>query len=281
MVCQRGLGFKAGPCSQGGQRLSFLGRPCVPGLFGALVPLRLAVLFSLLAAPAWAAVSPAPLPVTPAAAVDAPTDLSPSTQAEPLSPSAETEEPVLPEDADDPLALASQAALTDLKPLSSTTLAALAAALGPDQESVWLDPESGEAVDADASGAARVDAGALFAELALRLARHEDKDARAALGMAIMKKDARAKEAKDLAFEDKLADAVIAQLEAGAPKAKAELEALAAKGNRRARQYLQLDAPPPNAAGEPALSKGAAEAVTGGARVEGAQPQTLSSSAKP
>lgn len=269
MVCQRGRGFKAGPCGKGGQRLSFLGS--IPAPFGAPVPLRLAVLFSLLAAPALAAVSPAPLSGTAAVAETAPEAVSPSAEAPaepaPLSPSAEAEEPVMPEDADDPLAVASQAALTDLKPLSSTVLAALAAALGPDQEAVWLDAESGEAVDADASGAARVDAVALYAELAFRLVRHEDKDARAALGMAIMKKDARAKEAKDLAFEDKLADAVIAQLEKGEPKAKAELDALAAKGNRRARQYLKLDAPPPSAAPE-TLSPTA-------------QPQTLSPSAKP
>ena len=166
--------------------------------------------------------------------------------------------------------MGSQAPLTDLKPLSSAVLAKLAAALATDADAVWFDAESGEAVDASSTSAARVDAEALFGELAYRLVRKEDKDARAALGLAIMKKDARAKEAKDLAFEDKLADSVIAQIEAGSKTAPAELKKLADKGNRRARQHLGLDTPP--ALSEPA----APQPVTAPAA-----PTAASPSAKP
>ena len=89
-----------------------------------------------------------------------------------------------------------------------------------------------------------MDVTALYAELAHRLAYQEDKDARQALNLAELRRDARAKEARDLAFEDKLADATIAQIEAGKPKAQEELERLAGLGNRRARQHLGLDKAP-------------------------------------
>lgn len=157
------------------------------------------------------------------------------------------DEPMVPEEAEDPMRLADSAPLTDLKPISSTVLARLAAALSSEQDAVWLDPESGDAVVNASEGAARVDAVALYGELARRLAQDDDKDARAALSLAILKKDPRAKEAKDLAFEDKLADSVIAQVAKGDLKAKAQLQALAQKGNRRARQFLGLDAAPPSA----------------------------------
>lgn len=226
--------------------------------FGALVKQTILLLALSLNHGLQAAVTGAAAPVSPAAAAPtppkAPQPLSPPAQAQPLSPTAEPEAAVEPEDADQPLAPAQPAVVADLKPLSSTVLAALAAALDPEQASLWFDAESGEAVDEGTAGAARVDAEGLFEELALRLARHEDKDARAALGLAIMKKDARAAEAKNLAFEDKLADSVIALQEKGDAKAKTQLEALAAKGNRRARRHLGLDAPPaetPPAAGGP------------------------------
>lgn len=253
-----------------------------------------ALILTFLAATASAAApaeTPASAPTEAPAAV-APEAGSPTAEAEagalsptadaapaPLSPSAGSDEPMVPEEMEDPMAVASQAVLTDLKPLSSTVLAKLAAALGPEQEAVWLDAESGEAADADAAGVARVDAMALYGELAWRLARHDDKDARAALGLALMKKDSRAKEAKDLAFEDKLADSVIAQLPTGGAKAEAELKALAAKGNRRARQHLGLDTPPPAAAPEPV--SGTAQAATPTAAPVNPAPEALSSGAKP
>lgn len=200
--------------------------------------------------PAAATGGPAPLSPTAAAPLSpqAPLSVSPPAQPQPLSPVAEPEPAIEPEDADQPLAPAEPAVLADLQSLSSTVLAALAAVLDPEQASLWFDRESSEAVAEGTAGAVRVDAEALFEELALRLARHEDKDARAALGLAIMKKDARAAEAKNLAFEDKLADSVIALLEQGDAKAKVQLEDLAAKGNRRARRHLGLDAPPAEAA---------------------------------
>jgi hypothetical protein len=207
--------------------------------------------------------------------------LSPSASAAPLSPSAATaplapqalsaaaavnatatasaDEPVVPEEVADPMAAASQATVADLRPISSTVLAKLAGALGVDQDSISMDPESGEVVE---NGGARVDAVALFGELARRLARDEDKDARAALALSIMKKDARAKEAKDLVFEAKLADSVIAQLEGGDKKAKAQLEALAKKGNARARAYLGLDGVPPSLAPVPLSASAAAVPLT-------------------
>lgn len=219
--------------------------------------------------------------------------LSPSAAIAPLAPQAlssaaavsatpSADEPVVPEEVADPMAAASQAAVTDLRPLSSTVLAKLAGALGVDQDSISMDPESGEVVE---NGGSRVDAVALFGELARRLARDEDKDARAALALSIMKKDARAKEAKDLAFEAKLADSVIAQLEGGDKKAKAQLEALAKKGNARARAYLGLDGAPPSVAPAPlsgsaaALPAAAPNAIT--ATPLPVNPAAVSPAAKP
>lgn len=189
-----------------------------------------------------------PTGLSPGAAVQ-PANLSPaaSAQAQPLSQSVSiNEEPMVPEEAEDPMSLAGSAPLTDLKPISSTVLARLAAALSSEQDAVWLDAESGDAVVNASEGASRVDAVALYGELARRLAQDDDKDARAALSLAILKKDSRAKDAKDQAFEDKLADSVIAQVTQGDLKAKAQLQSLAQKGNRRARQFLGLDAAPPN-----------------------------------
>lgn len=174
--------------------------------------------------------------------------------AEPLSPSAASDEPMIPEEVEDPMALGAQAPVADLKPLGSGTLAKLAKALGSDEDSVWMDPETHEVVESSSDGAARVDAVALYGELAQRMAQADDKDARAALSLAILKKDPRAKEAKDLAYEAKLADSLIALADKGDAKAKAQLQGLALKGNRRARQYLGLDAAPEAAPAAAALS---------------------------
>ncbi len=61
--------------------------------------------------------------------------------------------------------------------------------------------------------------------------------------MALFKDSDRAKEAKDQAYDDKLADTVIAQLEGGRERARMDLQALAEKGNRKARLYLGMDKP--------------------------------------
>jgi hypothetical protein len=227
-------------------------------------------------------------PVTPSA----PAPLSPSAATPPLAPqalsgaaavsgTASADEPVVPEEVADPMAAASQAVITDLRPLSTTVLAELAAAVGVDQDSVFYDAESGEVVAAGGSGA-RVDAVALYGELARRTIREEDKDARAALGLAVLK-DPRAKEAKDLAFEAKQADAVIAQLESGDKKAKAQLEGLAKKGNARARAYLGMDGVPPSLAPAPlsATAAAAPKPLSAPANTAPVNPAAVSPAAKP
>lgn len=186
---------------------------------------------------AGAAVAPAlPEPVSGSA------ELAPPPAASPVSPNAAiSDEIMVPEEVEDPMQMAAEAPITDLRPISSTVLAKLANALTNDASELYFDAEQGEVLKDSAAGAWRVDATALYAELAHRLAYAEDKDALQALNFADLRRDERAKEARELAYEDKLADATIALLEAGKPKAKAELERLAAKGNRRARQYLGLD----------------------------------------
>lgn len=201
----------------------------------------------------------APVALSPSAptvdAPDAPAAPAPvSGTASSLSPSAGSDDIVAPEEVGDPMKMAAEAPIADLKPVSSTVLAKLSNALTNASNELYYDAEHGEILKDNAPGAWRVDATALYAELAHRLAYAEDKDARQALNLADLRHDDRAKDARALAFEDKLADATIAQLEAGKPKAKAELERLAGQGNRRARQYLGMDKPLPGTADAPGLT---------------------------
>jgi hypothetical protein len=142
--------------------------------------------------------------------------------------------------------------LLDLKALGSPLLARLAGTLKADVETVWYDSESGEIGEENAPGAWRVPAAELYAELARRATHDGDKDARAALNLALLRNDPRARDAQKRAVEDEKALVLIAKIEDGDAasqvQAKAALAALAETGNLRARQYLGLDAANPTAA---------------------------------
>jgi len=169
-----------------------------------------------------AAAEPAKAPEAPAApavsapeAPSAPKAPAPSTGSgqalEPTSPTAAGDDIAVPEEVEDPLKMASEAPITDLQPVSSTVLAAMAKDLDQDQSELYFDSEHGDVLKDSAPGAWRVDVTALYAELAHRLAYQEDKDARQALNLADLRRDQRAKDARELAFADKLADATSAQ----------------------------------------------------------------------
>jgi hypothetical protein len=110
-------------------------------------------------------------------------------------------------------------------------------------------------------GSWKVNVDALYYELAKRtLNDNKDKAARQAFALTLFKDADRAKYAKDLAYDDKLADTVIAQLEGGRARARMDLQSLAEKGNRKARAYLGLDKPMEHA--EAGALSGTAQAGT-------------------
>jgi hypothetical protein len=132
----------------------------------------------------------------------------------------------------------------DLSKLGSETLASIAGGVDRDQVEVFYDAEQKQPLAEAGPGAWRVDVLELYAELAKRMINDPtDKPARQALSLALYKGDERAKEAKDLAYDDKVALTVIKQLEGGRERSRMELQVLAEKGNRRARLYLGLDKP--------------------------------------
>jgi hypothetical protein len=136
----------------------------------------------------------------------------------------------------------------DLGSIDSDTLATLSDSVDRDSDQIFFDPSAKLSLAEAQAGAWQIQVSALYYELAKRtLNDAKDKSARQALALALFKDPDRAKDAKDLAFDDKLADAVIAQVEAKKPKARMDLQALAEKGNRKARAYLGLDKPFPRA----------------------------------
>ncbi|HTA17573.1 MAG TPA: hypothetical protein VK786_07495, partial [bacterium] len=92
-----------------------------------------------------------------------------------------------------------------------------------------------------------------------RRALSEDKDARQALTLAILRGDNRAKDARTQAYEDRLAESLIKRINNGDKGAKDELTKQAMSGNEKARLYLGLDKPEASA---DSISASAAVAVT-------------------
>ena len=186
-----------------------------------------------------APVAPAPAPASPTAQTE-PAALSPSAEPQAVSPAAEADAEA------EELAIDSkpaQATVPDLSKASSKTLAKAAGLMPKDEESILFDEDLGEVVPVASSSAWLVSAEALFSELAMR-SLADDKVARQALTLSIMKGDERGKDAKRQAYEDKLAQNLIKLADKGDAKSKAELEKLAGNGNRKARLYLGLDKAP-------------------------------------
>lgn len=177
-----------------------------------------------LSAPAQAALSP-----TAAAAA-----LSPTAAA--LSPSAEAD----PEIIDDAEAVSATA--LDLAKAETRLLAKISETLAPDQDSILFNIADNAPAAKAGPDVNSIDAGALYAELAKRTVA-DDKDARQALGLAALRGDKRAIEAKQEAFEERLAAALIKRFNNGDKGAKDELMKQALKGNKAARLYLGLDKP--------------------------------------
>ena len=212
-----------------------------------------------------------PVPASEAAKPTASAPAKPAvSSAAPASPSAEADAPLLPEVAGSdaltapvsPTADASGDSVVaeevgesgqlaagktespDLSKLDSETLATLAGGVDREAPDVFFDPVAKQTLVEASAGAWQVPVDALYYELAKRtLNDNKDTPARQSFALAIMKDTERAKFAKELAYDDKLADAVIAQIEAGKPKARMELQGLAEKGNRKARLYLGMDKP--------------------------------------
>lgn len=233
---------------------------------------------SPVASPSLSPVATAAVPVTPTAPVAAP-----------VSPAAEAVAPALPEDlsgSSETLAAPAPATFTagsddaapeevgedggtafktespDLAKLDSETLAAIANGVDKDASDVYFDGATKQALPGAAPGAWKVSVDPLYYELAKRtLNDNKDKAARQAFALSLFKDADRAKFAKDLAYDDKLADTVIAQLEAGRPRARMELQGLAEKGNRKARAYLGLDKPTERV--EAGALSGTAQAASG------------------
>jgi hypothetical protein len=140
--------------------------------------------------------------------------------------------------------VAAQTVSPDLLKLDSETLASLANGIDSETQELLFDPKTKQSLSEAMPGAWKVSVDALYYELARRtLADNKDKAARQSFALALFKDAERAKNAKDLAFEDHSADVVIAQLEGGRASARMDLQKLAEKGNRKARLYLGMDKP--------------------------------------
>jgi hypothetical protein len=132
------------------------------------------------------------------------------------------------------------AAVLDLGKAETKLLAAIAEATGNEDDKFLYNLEENQRSEHGGRSVAEVEVSALYAELAKR-AVSDDADARKALGMAQLRGDKRAVEAKQQAFDDKLAASVIKRIENGDQGAKSDLQKLALKGNDKARAYLGLD----------------------------------------
>ena len=199
-----------------------------------------------------------------APAVAAPASPStPDASPAPVSPAAE---PVAPTAASPSVEAAS--------PTAQAAVSATADADGNSEEAeevgengLAADPASKTALPDTAPGAWKGSVDPLYYELAKRtLKDNKDKAARQAFALALFKDADRAKAAKDQAYDDKLADTVIAQLEGGRERARMELQSLAEKGNRKARLYLGMDKP--LAREDAGAESPTAQAVSGSATTE-------------
>jgi hypothetical protein len=218
--------------------------------------LTLVSLSSSAALASSASLSPTAATLSSPTAKAAPAQLSPSAAAAltataaDLSPSADVQ--------DDEVS--STAAVLDLGKAETKLLASIAEATGNEDEKFLYNLEENQRSDHGGRSVAEVDVVALYAELATR-AVNDDAEARKALGMAQLRGDKRAVDAKQQAFDDKLASSVIKRIENGDQGAKADLEKLALKGNDKARAYLGLDKTTP--VGIPEAMSGTAAKASG------------------
>lgn len=168
----------------------------------------------------------------------APAAASPTAEAPSVSATAEMAEPVIEDDAQ---ALTPSAAL-DLSKAETRLLAKISETIGMDQDKVLFNIEENAPADKAGPGVNEVNVPALYLELARR-AVAEEKEARQALSLAIVRGDKRAKDAKNEAYEERLADRLIKRISNGDAGAKDELMKLALAGNKNARMFLGLDKP--------------------------------------
>lgn len=131
----------------------------------------------------------------------------------------------------------------DLSRAETRLLAKISETLKPDQDSILYSVQDNAPTDKPGEGVVEVDVLALYAELAKRTVA-EDKDARQALVLAALRGDKRANDAKEEAYEDRIAESLIKRIENGDKGAKDELMKFALHGNMRARDYLGLDKAP-------------------------------------
>jgi hypothetical protein len=188
-------------------------------------------------------------PAQPLAPVAAPISGTPQALAAPVSATADASGDSLEaEEVGEDGQIPTKTIVPDLGTIDSDTLATLSDSVDRDSDQIFFDPAAKLSLAEAQAGAWQIQVSALYYELAKRtLNDAKDKSARQALALALFKDPDRAKDAKDLAYDDKLADAVIAEVEAKKPKARMDLQALAEKGNRKARAYLGLDKPFPRA----------------------------------
>lgn len=181
-------------------------------------------------------------PAPAAAPAAAPESLSPTAAEAPseagaVSPTAEAAAEADSEEED----LTPTAAVLDYAQAETRLLAKISEHVKSGDDKVLHNLEENTPAEEAGAGVAEVEVTALYAELAKRV--DNDKEARQALTLAVVRGDKRAKLAKDLAYEDKQAASFIKRAENGDGGAKAELERLASKGNAKARLYLGLDKP--------------------------------------
>ena len=262
----------------------------------------IAICALLLSSPAWAAEAkpaeaPAAKPASPTAAADAgappvvkapaaeavspaaAASLSPSAAAADSTPTAAAE----PEIEDDAEAVTSTAAL-DLALAETRLLAKISETLTPEQDKILFNVEDNSAAAKPGPGVNEVDALALYAELAKRTVA-EDKDALQALRAAALRGDKRAIDAKQDAYEERLANSLIKRIENGDKGAKNDLTAQALKGNRKARLYLGMDKPVavsiPELMTPTAKAEDAPKAASPAAEAAPAAPAKTTETAKP
>ena len=233
-------------------------------------------------APTVVATAAAPAPASPTVKTEAPplpAELSntPEVLAAPASGTAGADEPIVAEEVGEDGGSQAKTESPDLSKADSETLAAIAGGVDKDATDVFFDPAAKQCIPDAAPGSWKVNVDALYYELAKRtLNDNKDKAARQAFALTLFKDAERAKYAKDLAYDDKLADTVIAQLEGGRARARMDLQTLAEKGNRKARAYLGLDKPMEHA--EAGALSPSAQASTATAA---ASPDTTTPSAAP
>ena len=238
------------------------------------------------AVPTFIATPAVPSPATVTAKAEAPplpAELSGTAEvlAPPVSSTASTDDPYIAEEVGEDGGIQAKSETPDLTKADSETLASISSGVDKEANDVYFDPSAKQVIPDATPGSWRVNVDALYYELAKRtLKDNKDKAARQAFALTLFKDADRAKYAKDLAFDDNVADTVIAQLEGGRARARMDLQALAEKGNRKARVYLGMDKPMEHVEAG-ALSTTAAPVALSGTASKPAAATALSATAAP